>query len=293
MYKTEGQKHRETKKTKPPKPKQGPNKTPFSILANHPFFFFFLLAHVCKAVLCWKHYKNSVFSRAQLLGITDSKTPFGTPSQNGTFATKSAILGFPLCLLKPPYVYNVLSLGMATKKDHFPKTDCCNEKALFFTVWTQIVFAYFSKKWHFYKKKQFSAQPPKNTIVLVFFLKFSFSTFFILSFLLFPTWKRQKQKVHIFFRKPFFDTLTNCPKNISSHPYTLFLFRPPKTLSNWGKTSKTKSWTDFQRNLGRIFNSKTPKSWTYFQLYSIYIYIYIWKNTKKTVSAVVFTNSVL
>ena len=34
-----------------------------------------------------------------------------------------------------------------------------------------------------------------------------------------------------------------------------------------------KSWTDFQRNLGRIFNSKNPKSWTDFQLHSIYIYM--------------------
>ena len=58
------------------------------------------LFHVCKAVCGWKHYKNSVSSRTQLWGITDSKARFEAPSQNGTFATKSAILGFPMCLLK-------------------------------------------------------------------------------------------------------------------------------------------------------------------------------------------------
>ena len=42
------------------------------------------------------------------------------------------------------------------------------------------------------------------------------------------------------------------------------------------KRRKTKSWTDFRRNLGQIFNSKKGKSWTNFQLsLSIYIYIYI------------------
>ena len=63
-------------------------------------FFQVALFHVCKAVLGRKHYKNSVFSRAELLCITDSKAPFRGKTQNGTFATKIAILGLPSCLLK-------------------------------------------------------------------------------------------------------------------------------------------------------------------------------------------------
>ena len=51
-----------------------------------------------------KHSKNSVFSGTHLLCITDSKTPFRVQTQNGTFATKRAILGFPLCLLKPLFL---------------------------------------------------------------------------------------------------------------------------------------------------------------------------------------------
>ena len=107
MYKAEAQKHRETKKNKTTKPKKGPKKNTFVHSGKPPlflFFFLFLLSHVCKAVFCRKHYRNSAFSRTQLLGITDSKPPFGAPSQNGTFATKSAILDFPLCLLKPQFL---------------------------------------------------------------------------------------------------------------------------------------------------------------------------------------------
>ena len=103
------QEHRNTEK-KPPKPQKWQKKTPFCILANHPIivkFLFFLSSYTLSCLqscVCWKHYKNSVFSRTQLSGITDSKTPFGAPSQNGTFATKSATLGFPLCLLKPLFL---------------------------------------------------------------------------------------------------------------------------------------------------------------------------------------------
>ena len=106
------QKHRNTenKKTKPPKPKKWRKINLFAFWQTTPYFCKFFVFyqgtffHVYKAVFCWKHYKNSVFSRAQLLGITDSKTPFRGKTQNGTFATKSAILGFPLCLLKPLFL---------------------------------------------------------------------------------------------------------------------------------------------------------------------------------------------
>ena len=79
--------------------------------------------------------------------------------------------------------------------------------------------------------------------------------------------------MHICFRKPFFDTLTICYFRTPTH-YLCF-FRPAENTIKLGKNKQKKSWTDFQRNLGRIFNSKTPKSWTDFQLY-IYIYIYIY-----------------
>ena len=92
------------------KNKRTNKKTPFLHVGKQPLFlvkfmFFQLtLFYFCKAVFCWKHYKNCVFNRAQLLCITDSKTPFRGENQNGTFETESAILGCSLCLLKPQFL---------------------------------------------------------------------------------------------------------------------------------------------------------------------------------------------
>ena len=110
LYQTQAQKHREkknktTKTTKMTKNTFLHSGKPPPIFVKCLFFFYQVtLSHVCKAVFCWKHYKNSAFSRAQLLGITDSNAPLDAPSQNGNSATKSAILGFPLCLLKPLFL---------------------------------------------------------------------------------------------------------------------------------------------------------------------------------------------
>ena len=105
--KTQATKNKTTKKQK----KNIPKKHPFAFWQTTPYFckifvFFYqgTFFQVYKAVFCWKHYKNSVFSKTQLSGITDSKTPCRGKTQNGTFATKSAILGFPMCPLKPLFL---------------------------------------------------------------------------------------------------------------------------------------------------------------------------------------------
>ena len=102
------QKHRNTEKPKKQNhqnQKKDQKKHLLPFWQTTPIFVFFFFSLSClQSCVCWKHYKNCVFSRTQLLGITDSKPPFGAPSQNGTFATKSAILGFPLCLLKPLFL---------------------------------------------------------------------------------------------------------------------------------------------------------------------------------------------
>ena len=103
--KTQATKNKTTKKQK----KTYQKKT-FLHFGKQPLFLVnFCFCSSCilsclQSCVCWKHYKNSVFSRARLLGITDSKTPFRVKTPNGTFATKSAILGFPLCLLKPLFL---------------------------------------------------------------------------------------------------------------------------------------------------------------------------------------------
>ena len=98
------------------------------------------------------------------------------------------------------------------------------------------------------------------------------------SLFLSPTSKRQKQKVHIFFRKPFFWHPDKLPKNYFRTPthYLCFL-RYPKNTIKLGKNKQkkildqvlTQPWTKF-------WLKKKTKSWTKFWLYSIYIlYIHI------------------
>ena len=100
-------KHKE--KIKNTKQQEKQIKNTFCVLANtHLFLVIFVFSSYTllflQSCVCWKHYKNSVFSRARLLGITDSKAPFEASSQDGTFATQSAMWGFPLCLLKPLFL---------------------------------------------------------------------------------------------------------------------------------------------------------------------------------------------
>ena len=152
-------------------------------------------------------------SRAQLLGITDSKTPPEVPSQNGTLATKSAILGFP-CACWNPYFCSVWWLNGHQQKDHFPKTDSFNENAGFFSFRTQIVCAYL--------KNAISAKehPPKkhNFSVFVYFYKFFvFHVFHIFSFSFFSI-ERQKQEVHTCFWKPLFWHPDKLPKKYFHTP---------------------------------------------------------------------------
>ena len=85
--------------------------------------------------------------------------------------------------------------------------------------------------------------------------------FFIFSFVLFFQHKKDKKKKCTFvFRKPFFDTLTNCPKIIFAPLHTICVFLDQqKNTIKLGKTSKQKILDGFSTqkppNLGRIFNS--------------------------------------
>ena len=66
------------------------------------------------------------------LGITDSKAPFRGKTKNGTFATKSAILGFSPVPAETPIFVVFGDFEWAPKSAPFPKTDSCNENAHFF-----------------------------------------------------------------------------------------------------------------------------------------------------------------
>ena len=102
------------------------------IFANFLFLSSYTLSCLQSCVLL-KNYKNSVLSRTQLVGITDSKTPFRAPSQNGTFATKSVILGFPVCLLEPLCLECFVTWNGHKKRTIFQKQIVAT-KMRFFTV---------------------------------------------------------------------------------------------------------------------------------------------------------------
>ena len=165
------------------------------------------------------------------------------------------------------------------KKYHFPKTDSCNENArFFFTVWTQIVFACFSKKWHFYKKKTFFSQPPKKHYFSGLFCNFPFPFFSYCPFHLFQHKKDKNKKCTFFFENPFL-TPWQTAKKLFSHPYTLFVFfldQQKNTIKLGKKQAKkildgfsTQPWTDFQLKNPQILDGFST-------LQHIYIYIYIY-----------------
>ena len=154
-----------------------------------------------KAVFCWKHYKNSVFSRAQLLCITDSKTPFRGKTQNGTFATKTCHFGFSPVPAETPIFVVFGDFDWAQKKGPFPKRDSATKMRAFFTFRTQIVFAYFLMP--FLQNIFFVHNHPKNTIFFfIFVFHFSYFLFFFLQH------KKDKNKKCTIF---FFETLFLTP----------------------------------------------------------------------------------
>ena len=91
--------------------KNKPKKHHFAMFKNNRLFFinflFFSACHFCfwKAVFCWKHYKNSAFSKTQLFKNTVSKTHFFHPCQKNTFfKEKVSFLGFGQFPLKPLFL---------------------------------------------------------------------------------------------------------------------------------------------------------------------------------------------
>ena len=219
-----------------------------------------------------------VFSAEHSFCVSQIVKPlFQGKTQNGTFGCKSATLGFPRACWNP-YFCSAWWLRMGTKKDHFPKTESCNENARFFHLPnTNIVCLVFVKMSFLQKISFLFTTTPK--FIFWAFLKLSFSMFFIFSLFLSPTSKkRQKQKVHIFFRIPFF-TPWQTAKNIFLHTYTLFVFfKMPQNTLKLGKTSKTILDQALTQPWTKLWLKKT-KSWTKFWLYNTYKYIHIYIHT--------------
>ena len=208
--------------------------------------FFSTYTHLfLQSCICWKHYKNSVLSRAQLLCIPHTKNPpFKAPSQNGTFQTKSAILGFPLVPAEAP-IFVVFGDSVWPQKSDMYQKQIVSTKMCLLTFRTQIVFANFSKSCQFRKKNiLFVHNHPKH------FFSISSSCFW---YFLFPKQKKMYFSITLFWHPD------NLPKNI---------FAPLHTTCDRHK----KSWTSFWRSAWTGFWLRNQKTWTSFWHYGIYIY---------------------
>ena len=123
------------------------------------------------------------------------------------------------------------------------------------------------------KKKTFCFTATQKHYFSVFL--FPFPLFSYCPFYLFQHKKRQNKKCTFFYRKPFFWYPDKLPNNYFRAPthYLCFLDQQKKHYKT-GENKQKKSWTDFQRNLGRISTQNPPNLGRIFNS-TAYIYIYI------------------
>ena len=109
------------------------------------------------AKLCFAENTIKIVSSAEHSSYVSQivKPPFEAPSQNGTFETKKCDLGFSPVPAETPIFVVFGDFVWAQGKDHFPKTDSCNEmRAFSYLPNTNRVYL-FSKKCHFHNKVLF------------------------------------------------------------------------------------------------------------------------------------------
>ena len=89
--------------------------------------------------------------------------------------------------------------------------------------------------------------------------------------------------MHIFFRKPFFDTFTNCQKIIFAPLHTICVFKIPKKHYKTGdKQAKKNLGPGFDATLDQVLTQKTPNLGPGFDSTAyIYICIYIYMHAVK------------
>ena len=145
-YFVQKQKHRNTEKKNKTTKTKHMTKNTFCILTNHPLFcqnFVFsscTLSRLQSCVLLKTLY--SVFSRTQLLGITDSKAPFRGPFPKWHLCNQKCHFGFSPGPAETPIFIVFCHLEWPQKRTIFQKQIVATKMRVF-TVRTQIVFAYF------------------------------------------------------------------------------------------------------------------------------------------------------
>ena len=138
------------------------------------------------------------------------------------------------------------------------------------------MFAYFSQKWHFDKKRPFFFTTTQKTLFFWVFFGIFFSLFFHIFLFTFSNIKKTKTKsAHFFSRTLFLTTWQTAQKNFS-HPYTLFvILNIPKKHYKIGEKQANKNLgPSFDATLDQVLTQKKPQILD--QVLTLqYIYIYI------------------
>ena len=172
-------------------------------------------------MLRWKHYKNSVFSRAQLLGITDSKPLSRPPPKMALLQPKVPFWVFP-CACWNPHFCSVWWLWMGTKKSTIFQKQIVAAKCAFLCLPNTNSVSLFFEKCHFNKKSIVLHNHPKNTIFWSF-LKVSFSIFHLFSSGL-SNIKKTKAKNAFFFGTPFLTPWQSAQKHFFAPLHAMCVF---------------------------------------------------------------------
>ena len=164
-----------------------------------------------------------VFSAEHSFCISQIVNPLPRENPTWHFCNQKCHLGFPPCLLTPISIFVVFGDSeWVQKRIIYPKHIVATKMRAFFYLPNTIVFAYVKNAISAKKKKLFVHNHPKTLFIFFFFVRFHFFHFFSFSFS--NTKVKKKQKVHILFRKPFFDTLTNCQKVVFAPLHTICVF---------------------------------------------------------------------
>ena len=177
---------------------------------------------------------------------------------------------FP-CACWNPYFCSVWWLWMGTKKDHFPKTDSCNENTRFLLPsehgWCLPIFL----KNAILTRRPFFFMTIPGALFLFVCCPFRFFCFLSVAL---SDIKTTKAKNACFVQRPFFYTPTTCQK-IFSHPYTPFVILnyPKNTMKLGEKQANINLGQIFDSTLARFLTQKMPNLGQLLTLQHIYIYI--------------------
>ena len=151
-------------------------------------------------------------------------------------------------------------------KNFRPEQIVCTKMRVLFSLPDTNSVRQFLLKFHIFHLSIFWWPPLKIPMFIGFFCLFPFFPCFSVSNI-----KKTKTKYAIFFSNLIFDIPTILQKHYFGTMWHYSCFKHAQKHFKHGK--QWKLGPVFNTTLGPVFNTKTPKSWTSFWLYSIYIYM--------------------